>query len=1748
MTIPADIYNSGILIEVDGIDVRLRFLPDEARQEGGAKESQATATGSDGEDDRNAAEGILPSTTDLAQSFLESEPKEETEELQAVLKSQSQHMQHPDSGSDDGDEELGLHDGVSLPSFVAGFLKGIVNRLQLKISNVSLRVDMEVQRDKADKSEAQDPISGLFTIQSIAIDSVATTPSEDRKIKIGKRLVSLSEIRAMIVSDAEVFSNHSRFNVFHATSTVSSESMPTPPLNQSPPPSSSGSDSFGYMSQSTILDPSSMHESHYTDNYSGPDSRHLESSVYSNDGRFSDAASDDGSESAYYSEADHGMSDSHYEERFLDNPAYLEEALQSHYEEDLETSTRLLSDRPSTPVKVPDDTPRPHSPQSAESSPESQMYHSIHESKFSVTDVRRDAEFARSPRSDCPASPNENHSPNSPDNQRELDPPSITEGDKTSSHHEDLSASRIFTHEEAHSMYMSAISHASVSESSISEPDMPGGWGTPKPRPAPVPGFIGSKEGADNAKSSVSCSEDIERDGERLLESLEDMSERQRSERNDDKRCSHTPQALSGFMKELFSINEVALWIPSVDSQEVPDAESSAADDKPVNHMAESVSNPADSAIFDLSAKPKTRLTPNPLRRGSVHSTPSLRHPAISRPKTGAPRDDDFAGLNSSQLAQAIEVEVNSLSIKVDIASGWLLIKMGQRITDVWSTTATTGKSASSKTANAQPGSTYASVHLISCSLHFLECVPEQPYPLSTALPTAQQSGEFPRESTILHLTLSRVGVDFASIDKLTKVRLGIQKFVLGHMSHEIVSFNESMKMHESTRDISSSAHGDIFVRMVKSPAFTTIHLTTLPVCFSLNLQQLDDTLSWLGGLSTVLELGNSIASTSTIKGGQVQSTSKPRSVHFADPTPPPGVTDPPKYAVNLNCRIGGVVVQIIGEHCALRLRTTAAKLVGRSEGLGLQIDGASLSGPHLHGARDMATAFVDITNTRIEYLHSPRESDLDRLLRLLTPSVDGFDEDDDIMLETLFRQRRNGAVLRLTVGHTKFVIEDPGTLQPLSHLSAELSKLATVAKYLPQDDRPGMLILANVRKFEGEVHVNRDVGDIAITSRDVEVGYVTFPTLVSARVSTITVVRNNVEELIAAAKLNDPESEEAAEAKRVPDTPPVLMVRFVADDMEPTIKAKLHSLRVEYTVPCLTALMGEAKTAEDVAANMAQSVLNLAEMNIHPERDLGASEQGSVRSEKSQSASPHRVSVALKDCVIGLNPRKPPAKALVVFSRANFTGALLKDKPSEAFLDIRKAVIMVIDDVDNSEAAGNGQFRRSSGTRNGQIQYLQSLGFVPVCDISSASAHVKIVQLEEEGQKSLDVEIRDDLLVLETCADSTQTLISILSSLAPLAPPSVEKKYRTEVISIEDMLNSFSGNAFAVDPADNAPYPSESEDISQKGDDAEEIEYVSVFYPSQADLESRRVSGAVVPSIEETNVPGEGSVLGSFHSEAQMSSSVAQLDFQEDHFAQQSAVEGTAHRWDSNLNTYSSASESKLCESPLRVRIRDVHAIWNLYDGYDWQRTRDTISKAVQDVEAKAAEKLARRPGNRLSADFDEEEESVIGDFLFNSVYIGIPANRDPKELSHDINRNIDDLASETMSFTSNTTVTGPQNQGTGTRREKLRLARSKHHKMTFELKGISADLVVFPPGSGETLSSLDVRVQDLEIFDHVPTSTWKKFATYMQDAGEREIGTSMVHLEIMTVKPVEDLAASEFVIRVSSLCFYSLRSANLI
>ncbi|KAJ5779712.1 hypothetical protein N7457_007432 [Penicillium paradoxum] len=1696
LTLPADFHNSGILCEADGIDIHIRLLPEELNQEKQGK--------------RNAENLAVPTPSGLAESFLESEPKEEREELQAAISSQSQVLPHdPLAWGADGDEEEGLgNETLSLPSFVAGFLKGVVDRLQLKIRDVSVRVDMELKQDAPSKQQPEhkpDLVSGLLSVGEIDVHGVSekTHGLEDAlPFREGKRLISILDINLGLIADPMVFSNYSRFAApASPTTTMRSKGSQPSSRASSPSPLDSSDSDILAMTQSTILERPQAFDLPSASTHS------LEASEFSNDGRFSDADSESGSRHGGYLEDSRMFGD----DPFQDNPGYLDSVIDNQFDDFDEQRSPIIRPQEGQAARSewkgysfpgPESIYQSHHASYSEHAPiptdsyhGSQAYNTCHGQIGSETDQTTQSiqhynnydenernETSRLSASSHPSSTSSASSePNSPHSQ----------GKQPSA---DLNESKYFSHNEAQSLYMSAISQE-ASESFM--PNMPGAWGS----------FDGASKSqstssdhstnippADLAQSTLVENEAISKSTTSLEEGFTeqhylDNEARSLSLHKDRPSTPSSPglHRINEMRKSVLTVDKIFLWVSSPSSEE------------------ESLEEPS-----PMPQKEKEDIDLKESTVGFEDSAPEeslIASRAYKSTRFGKCVVEEQAQSGSGNELPGIAVEVLSASLHFDIATGWLLTKIGQKVLHALGT-------AENEAPEKQPRSDQSErkppVHLVV-------------HAFSIRMPARLCILPYNIEDVILRLTLSGLDARLSTQGTSTKLNLDISKFAFGFASEDIIFFDEMLKMRESTRDVLSPTQGDISISLAKSPDLAKVDISTLPLHIDLNIQRLEEVLGWMGGLSTILELGSSMSSVSTVKGSSPLSNQRPRGVHFETPAPIVETVKSTSTLWKINARVGAILLDVTGETHCLQLTTTAVKIVSRFEGIGIQIDKAKLIGPlSLADNSADSPAKITLNNIRLEFLFAPKEVDLDRLLTLITPSQDKFEEEDDIMLDTLLRQRRQGSVLRVTVGRLETLISDTSGLEPLTFLGAELSRLSNVTKYLPEDDRPGILTLVLVRDLHGNVHIGGEVGDIKSHLTGVEVAHITMPSLTAAQIGTMAVSRNGDEILVKEA-LWPPNKYQDPTLSR----PPVLMARFIPDEMDPTYKIKLHNLLVEYTVPSVTAFLGLGgdKMSGDLASSMANSIASLTEHSI-----LLPVLTGSERLNASlSSAKPLKLAVVFRDCVLGLNPRNSPAKGLAVLTNAKFGGSMRGDESAEASFDIRKASLMIIDDVWH-EGADNLHQRSSAVAQTTQAQAYIDQGYVPVSSISSATAGVKL-NSAEDGTKSLDVELKDDLLILETCADSTQTLISILNGLQPPTPPSVSVKYRTEVMPIQDMFASFTGDAFAADPTipihddlkANSGEPSLEDQLT------DELEYVSDFYPVKGGP-----GGVGAESLE----AGSNDLLNSFHSHYEVSSSMTELDFQEDHFAKKSAVGGTAHRWDSTQNTYGITNDTKLERSPLRVRVRDVHFIWNLFDGYDWQRTRDTISKAVKDVEIKATERRAR--GSRVPSSTEDEEESVIGDFLFNSIYIGIPANKDPRELHREINHDIDDLTSETGSYATSTTVTGAgsrQGRPTSKREKKLRLHRSKHHKMTFELKGVSADLIVFPPGSEETQSSLDVRIKDLEIYDHVPTSTWKKFATYMREAGEKESGTSMIHLEILTVKPVPELAASEIVLKATVL-----------
>lgn len=574
-----------------------------------------------------------------------------------------------------------------------------------------------------------------------------------------------------------------------------------------------------------------------------------------------------------------------------------------------------------------------------------------------------------------------------------------------------------------------------------------------------------------------------------------------------------------------------------------------------------------------------------------------------------------------------------------------------------------------------------------------------------------------------------------------------------------------------------------------------------------------------------------------------------------------------------------------------------------------------------------------------------------------------------------------------------------------------------------------------------------------------------------------------------------------------------------------------------------------------------------------------------------SDSASTIRQSTAdiiifLVDCIVELEPFDSRARGLLVINDGETVISQGHDENSTTLtLSVRKSWLLLIDDIKylDKTAAHHGVTRHIPS--HDLIGSFAKQGYTVIASLSS-------LKLKFNFSNGTVGDLTVELVTIESCADSTQTLIELINGLKTEIETSSEAKYRTEP-ALVDTFEGIDDNAFGDHSVMRDDISNFSEDLISD-DLPSNLDFVESYYTDKSNrskwsgsssggLGSSSYSKADLLLDQDLNMlaaksgasSGTGSSLqnsdesfrgsfGIFEQRVQSHDSV--LAISEDYMANrkktprpgsaETAGSGDTEKVESFVNEDKSWSGLPV----LRLNVFCQRIIWKLYDGYDWAYTRETITQAVKRVEVVANEVHRQLQNERehVHADFNDREDSamdplggpVVGDLLFNSIYVGIPADQDPSSLRHAINRNIgmNDDASASTSVTAtrcnrSRIMNGTARGSSGEHKRQLKLQRSKRDKVSIQVDALKAELVVYETletvkeEDGTLLNRVNLRVGDLEIIDNVPTSTWKKFLFYMRSAGEREPDAGIAHVVLDSVKPVRDLAVSELILVVSVL-----------
>ncbi|KDQ33527.1 hypothetical protein PLEOSDRAFT_22057 [Pleurotus ostreatus PC15] len=214
-----------------------------------------------------------------------------------------------------------------------------------------------------------------------------------------------------------------------------------------------------------------------------------------------------------------------------------------------------------------------------------------------------------------------------------------------------------------------------------------------------------------------------------------------------------------------------------------------------------------------------------------------------------------------------------------------------------------------------------------------------------------------------------------------------------------------------------------------------------------------------------------------------------------------------------------------------------------------------------------------------------------------------------------------------------------------------------------------------------------------------------------------------------------------------------------------------------------------------------------------------------------------------------------------------------------------------------------------------------------------------------------------------------------------------------------------------------------------------------------------------------------------------------------------------------------------------LQVRVHHGDVTLLLYDGYDWARTRRIIEDEVKEMRRRLA-KIRQLVATGQVPDEGVEETSAM---LFNSMYIGLerdPGELEPAALIAAIDEELrEDTETATQSSWESlmpptmppTAGAAPRPHVRSTKVNGKKLTRSKRSRIEICLMGLRAEVDKYLPDD-PTVARNFITVKDIEILDHIKSSTWKKFLTSMKTDSKgtiRETGSNMVRVELLTVRP---------------------------
>ncbi|KAJ6547632.1 hypothetical protein B0H19DRAFT_1221605 [Mycena capillaripes] len=479
---------------------------------------------------------------------------------------------------------------------------------------------------------------------------------------------------------------------------------------------------------------------------------------------------------------------------------------------------------------------------------------------------------------------------------------------------------------------------------------------------------------------------------------------------------------------------------------------------------------------------------------------------------------------------------------------------------------------------------------------------------------------------------------------------------------------------------------------------------------------------------------------------------------------------------------------------------------------------------------------------------------------------------------------------------------------------------------------------------------------------------------------------------------------------------------------------------------------------------------------------------------------------------------------ALVVHTGAlDFSTSVVGDSPDTTIqLSVPELAILMIDDLANTIDPG--------AHNNSGVRLWRKSGFALLTEVSDLDLTFR----NSRASSFPDTLVLVDRvgLRLHLCADSLTAVTEFAKDLASAFKPVSDEDFIpkpkpapaviSQPVSHESLMASVDDLAFKRVPDVGPPPDMINDDLPTN------MDYLDESFGTAAGLRELRdedLDDFDVDDSLETSPPVAGVV--------------SKVGGETVKMLRPEGLRVVEHYFDT-LPPDTSDGSSKLGATTARIRIHKGDINLFLYDGYDWAKTRKTIEEEVKQMRRRLA-KIRQLVAGGQTQDPSLEETSAV---LFNSVYIGLEQDVDELEpaaliaaIDEELKDDFDTISQS--SWQSLRPSTGTKPRAPSAKIHGKRLTRSKTPSIEFQLMGLEAEVDQYRPNE-PLVSRTFVTVKDLEILDHIKTSTWKKFLTELRSDSRgnvRETDSNMVRAELRSVKPVPGHPSEEARLRAKIL-----------